>query len=183
MTRTLLYAALIAGASQASSGDEPARPAKLQLCAVLENRIVGPRSGDRPLPLLQGDPVHGGLRAACTVPWNTLSPDNQALPVTGCYQDSVLQIANAAACGRGTGPLWVSSRWVVTSAELQHARVEAAHCQKMETTAYAGTRDFPPSCLPENPQHEAGHDASPASRPSAADPSASAAPPSAQAPK
>jgi hypothetical protein len=149
VTPKLLLAALVVGFSQLASGDEPARPAKLQLCAVLDNRIVGPRSADRPLPLLQGDPAHGGLRAACTVAWSTLSPDNHALAVTGCYHDSVLQIANDAACGRATGPLWVSSRWVVTSAELQHAAVESAHCQKMETAAYAGTRDFPPTCVPE----------------------------------
>jgi hypothetical protein len=183
MNRRLLFAVLIAGLSQGASGDEPAPPAKLQLCAVLENRIVGPRTADRPLPLLQGDPVHGSLRTACTVPWSTLSPDNRALPVTGCYRDSMLQIANAAACGRGTGPLWVSSRWVLTSAELQHAQIEGAHCQKMETTAYAGTRDFPPSCLPENPQLKGDHDARPASRATATDPSASSAPPSTQAPK
>jgi hypothetical protein len=152
MTLRLVLTALIAGLSHAALGEEPRTPAKLQLCAVLENRIVGPRSADRPLPLLQGDPSHGGLRPACTVPWSTLSPGNAPLPVTACYQDSLLQIANDAACGRGTGPLWVSSRWVVTSAELQRAKTDAARCQKMETGAYAGTRDFPPSCVPEQPR-------------------------------
>lgn len=160
MRSWLLLAALLSGCLPAAWCDEPPARAKVQLCAVLDNRIVGPRSADRPLPLLQGDPEHGGLRAACSVAWSTLSPNSRPLPVTGCYQNSVLRIANDAACGRATGPLWVSSRWVITAAELSPVAAEGAHCQKMETTAYAGTRDFPPACVPDKPDPKTASDPS-----------------------
>ena len=141
-------------AATAVSAEEPAGPPKLRLCAVLDNRIVGPRSADRPLPLQQGDPAHG-LRPACSVSWSKLSPTNHALAVTDCYQDSLLQVANADACPGVTGPLWIGARWVVTSAELQQARADPAQCQQLETSAYAATRDFPRTCRPEKKEIKA----------------------------
>ena len=129
----------------AASADEPIHPDQDDVCLMLNNRILGPRSGDRPLPLLSGDPARG-FRAACSVPWRTLSPKNQALPVVNCFRGSLLQLANDAACGKDTGPLWVSARWVVTSAELQHHDKQVAVCQQLETNAWAGTRDFSLDC-------------------------------------
>jgi len=136
---------LAAALHAAAAADPPAAPPP-KLCAVLNNRILGPRSADRPLPLLQGHPP--ALRTACVVSWRTLSPGNQPLAVTDCYQDSLLQVADAAACGTATGPLWVSSRWVVTSAELQ-AGAHSPACQLLETGAWAGTRDFEVACKPQ----------------------------------
>lgn len=145
MRRWLLVALLGVGTPLRVTADEPSAPAKDDACLMLNNRVLGPRTADRPLPLLAGDAVHG-FRPACSVPWSTLSPKNQALAVVGCFRGSLLQIANDAACGRGTGPLWVSSRWVVTSADLQHPQKRVAICQQLETNAWAGTRDFPLDC-------------------------------------
>lgn len=131
--------------------DEPVRPDSDDACLMLNNRILGPRSGDRPLPLLSGDPARG-FRAACAVPWSALSPKNQALPIVGCFRGNLLQLANNAACGKDTGPLWVSARWVVTSAELQHHDKQVAVCQQLETNAWAGTRDFKLDCQPRKKQ-------------------------------
>jgi hypothetical protein len=153
MSGRMLLTVLAAAAVHATWAEEPVPAPKLKLCAALNNRILGPRAADRPLPLLQGDPVHG-LRAACAVSWSTLSPGNHALEVADCYQDSLLQLTNDAACGRGTGPLWISSRWVVTSAELQQAQVDPAICQKLDTGTWAGTRDFPLTCRPEKKDFE-----------------------------
>jgi len=147
MKRWLLGALLAAGMPLAA--DEPSAPAKDDACRMRNNRVIGPRTADRPLPLLAGDPAHG-FRPACSVPWSTLSPKNQALAVVGCFRGSLLQVANDAACGRSTGPLWVSSRWVVTSAERQQQQQQpqkpVAVCQQLETHAWAGTRDFPSGC-------------------------------------
>jgi hypothetical protein len=151
MKRWLLLALVSAAASPGVPADEPARADKPAACPLLNHRILGPRSGGRPLPLLAGDPAHG-FRPACSVPWSTLSPDNQALPIVGCYQGSLLQVANDAACGRDTGPLWVSTRWVLTSADQPRPLNRAAACQHLETGALAATRDFAPECLPQEKQ-------------------------------
>jgi hypothetical protein len=167
-----LLGALAAGIPLGVAADEPSAPAKDDACLILNNRVIGPRTADRPLPLLAGDPAHG-FRPACSVPWSTLSPKNQALAVVGCFRGSLLQVANDAACGRGTGPLWVSSRWVVTSAEQQQQQPQkqVAVCQQLETHAWAGTRDFPSGCearktkdlQPESePQHPAESQPAPA---------------------
>jgi hypothetical protein len=174
MSRRMLFTVLAAAAVHATWAEEPVQAPKLKLCAVLNNRILGPRTADRPLPLLQGDPVHG-LRAACAVSWSTLSPGNHALEVADCYQDSLLQLRNDAACGRGTGPLWISSRWVVTSAELQQAQVDPAICQKLDTGTWAGTRDFPLTCRPEKKDFEVQPKAASES-PATATPAPAAAP-------
>jgi hypothetical protein len=139
--------AVLAATLPAAWADEPPTTAPPKLCAVLNNRILGPRSADRPLPLLQGKPP--ALRAACAATWSTLSPGNHALEVTDCYQNNLLQVANQAACGTGTGPLWVSSRWVVTSGELEQSTADSPICQKLETGAWAGTRDFKVGCKPQ----------------------------------
>ncbi len=139
-----LCCALVAAAARAQ---EP-HAAAADTCLTLNNRVLGPRSGERPLPLLAGDPTHG-FHAACTVPWSTLSPHNQALPVTECFRGSLLQVANDSACGQSTGPLWVSSRWVVTSAQLQRPQARAATCQQLETGAWAGTRAYTFDCVPQ----------------------------------
>jgi hypothetical protein len=125
-------------------------------CQMPNNHILGPRSADRPLPLLAGDPQHG-FHAACTVPWSTLSPKNEGLPVLECFQGSLLRLDNATACGVASGPLWVSSRWVLTSADLNRTASHQAACQQLETGAWAGTRDLNLTCLPQQkgPQSKA----------------------------
>jgi hypothetical protein len=140
---TLVASSLVPGAR----ADEPAPVASSDSCLVINNRILGPRAPDRLLPLLSGDPAKG-LHAACAVPWSKLSPANRPLPVTGCYRGSLLQVANDAACGTQTGPVWINSRWVVTSAELQDSRAHAVICQQLDTGAWAGTRDLQLDCVP-----------------------------------
>jgi hypothetical protein len=142
----------VAGCLCGASADQPSAPSPGQnACQVPDNRILGPRMSGRPLPLLSGDATRG-FRPACSVPWSTLSPDKQPLPVVGCYQDNLLQVANDAACGPGTGRLWVSIRWVQTSGEQQRAQSAqrtATTCQRLETGTYAATRDFPTApCTP-----------------------------------
>ena len=151
MKRWLLLAVVSAAASPGVPAAEPAPADKPAACLLLNHRILGPRYGGRPLPLLAGDPAHG-FRPACSVPWSTLSPNNQALPIVDCYQGSLLQVANHAACGSDTGPLWVSTRWVLTSADQQRPLNRAAACQHLETGALAATRDFEPDCLPQEKQ-------------------------------
>jgi hypothetical protein len=148
MIRWLLPALLAGAMAPAALADQPAGAASSDACLVLNNRVIGPRVPDRPLPLLSGDPTHG-FHAACTVPWSKLSPTNHPLPVTNCYQGSLLQVENDAACGRQTGPLWISSRWVVTSAELEDSHAHAVVCQQLETGAWAGTRDLKLDCVPQ----------------------------------
>ena len=126
--------------------DTPATPGPDQ-CLIFNNRVLGPRTQDRPLPLLRGDAEHG-FSAACSVPWRVLNPGNEPLPVQGCFRASLLQLANDHACGPGTGRLWISSRWVVTSAELSQAKDQSVVCQQLETGAWAGTRAFSFECKP-----------------------------------
>lgn len=144
--RPRLWIALL-GVSVVSgtAADEPLPADKDDACLTLNNRILGPRSAERPLPLLKGDAAHG-FHPACAAAWSTLSPGNRALPVVGCFHGSLLQVENDAACGEGTGPLWVSSRWVVTSGELEHPHERIVICQQLETHAWAGTRDFKLEC-------------------------------------
>jgi hypothetical protein len=85
---------------------------------------------------------------ACSVPWSTISPKNEAVPVAACFKGSLLQIPNDSACGNGTGKLWVGARWVVTSADLAQVQQHAAICQKLETGAWAGTRALTYECQP-----------------------------------
>jgi hypothetical protein len=151
MTRWLLPALLAVALLPGARADEPAPAASPDSCLVINNRILGPRAPDRLLPLLSGDPAKG-LHAACAVPWSKLSPGNRPLPVTDCYRGSLLQVANDAACGRQTGPLWINSRWVVTSAELQDTRAHAVICQQLDTGAWAGTRDVQLDCVPGKPE-------------------------------
>ena len=173
-TWLMMLLASVAGCLSGASADEPTNPSAGQnACQVPDNHILGPRVSDRPLPLLSGDAAHG-FRPACTVPWTTLSPDKQSLPVVGCYQDNLLQLANDAACGPGTGRLWVSIRWVRTSGEQQRAQSTAtATCQRLETGTYAATRDFPTTpCTPPGTAPDADANAN------AARPAATAAAPS-----
>ena len=105
---------LLAGAALCPGGvpaDDPGATPAANACQIPDNRILGPRAADRPLPLLSGDASHG-FRPACSVSWKALSPDGKPLPVVGCYQGNLLQLANDAACGGVTGRLWVSIRWV-----------------------------------------------------------------------
>jgi hypothetical protein len=146
MTRCLLMALLAATPVSDVWADQPAQGGKTDACLVLNNRILGPRGPDRLLPLSRGDPTLG-FHSACALPWSKLSPANQPLPVTDCYQGG-LQFVSEAACGRQTGPLWINSRWVVTSAELQDTQSHAAICQQLETGTWAGTRDLQLDCVP-----------------------------------
>ncbi|HWZ62771.1 MAG TPA: hypothetical protein VNX02_07115 [Steroidobacteraceae bacterium] len=175
MSRCVLPALLAVLAVPVAAADQAVTGEKTDSCLALNNRILGPRAAERPLPLLSGDPTQG-FHAACTVPWSKLSPSNQPLPVTDCYRGSLLQVANAAACGRPTGPLWINSRWVVTSAELADTHSHAAFCQQLETGAWAGTRDLKIDCIPQ--KKELSVDSVPASKasaPSAAGPAPAAA--------
>jgi hypothetical protein len=148
MKRWLLALLSMATAAGVPAG-EPAPPPRHDACQVPDNRILGPRTLNRPLPLLAGDPT-GGFHPACAVPWARLSPKNQPLAVVGCYRGNLLQVANDSACGRGTGPLWVSLRWVVTSGEARQAQTRTTACQQLETGTYAATRDFQPDCVPQS---------------------------------
>jgi hypothetical protein len=179
MTRRLLLALLTVAMAPLAWADEPARAGTSDACLVLNNRILGPRAPDRLLPLLSGDPTHG-FHAACAVPWSKLSPSNHALPVTDCYRGSLLQVANDAACGRQTGPLWINSRWVVTSAELRDTHAHAVVCQQLDTGAWAGTRDLQLDCVPQKKEGLSLESTPPAPAPPT--PAASAATPAAPVP-
>jgi hypothetical protein len=178
----MLLACMGACAGGTSAADEPAAASPPQsACQIPDNQILGPRMSERPLPLLSGDAAHG-FHAACTVPWNALSPHDEPLPVVGCYQDNLLQVANDAACGHPTGRLWVSIRWVRTSGEKPHAQTTATTCQRLETGTYAATRDFPAQpCVPAGTvpaadAHLARPAGAPATATSAATPATPAAP-------
>jgi hypothetical protein len=175
----ILLVSLAACPSGAWADQPAASPAPGQnACAVSDNVILGPRTAERPLPLLSGDAAHG-FRAACAVPWTTLSPNKQPLPVVGCYQNNLLQVANDAACGPGTGRLWVSIRWVQTSGEKQRPQSTSTTCQRLETGTYAATRDFPTTvCAPAGTAPGADADSA---RPAAAATAASPATPAATA--
>ena len=118
-------------------------------CAAANLRIVGPRTKDRPLPLMSGDGAHG-FRPACSVPWSALSPRNEPLSVEACFRDSLLQLTNDSACGASKGKLWVSARWVLTSTDAASEGTKVVVCQQLETGAYAGTRELKPPCVPAN---------------------------------
>ena len=167
MTRLLLAAAVMLLSTDGLRAQEAVKEPPGVPCLTLNNQVLGPRSPDRPLPLLAGDPEHG-LRPACAVTWSKLSPGNQPLAVLGCFQGNLLQVANDAACGRGTGMLWVNSRWVVTSAELRRPQQKLAFCQQLETGAWAGTRAFTFDCVPrpkENPPADGAAADKPAANP------------------
>jgi hypothetical protein len=119
-------------------------------CAAPNSRIVGPRSRDRPLPLVSGDAEHG-FRPACSVAWRVLSPGNEPVPVEACYRGSLLRIANHQVCPAEKGKLWISARWVVTSAESIPDKTGAVACQHLQTQAWAATRGLPPPCTPAAP--------------------------------
>src|ERR1700692_2518699 len=96
---------------------DPPSTSNPDICTTPNNRIVGPRTQNRPLPLMSGDVVHG-FKPACSVPWSVLNPKNEPLTIEACYRGNLLQTANDEACGAGKGKLWISARWVVTSADL-----------------------------------------------------------------
>ena len=137
----------VLAAAVVPAGEPPAKSAAAPECLMLNNQILGPRTQGRTLPLFSGDESHGFL-PACSVPWSALSPRNQPVPVTACFRGSLLRVANHDACGRETGPLWVSARWVVTTADLGQQQTRIALCHQLETGAWAGTRDFHVECTP-----------------------------------
>ena len=164
------YLALALLCAQAQAADPPPPAASPpQACQMPNNRVLGPRSGDRPLPLMSGDPQHG-FHSACAASWSTLSPKNEALPVAECFQGSLLRLDHVSACGLPDGPLWISSRWVITSAELSHTTTKAATCQQLETGSWAGTRDLNLECIPEKKPGPGVNPAQPAPAPAATPP-------------
>ena len=155
MTGRVLLMLCGALAAPLATADERPQTPPADACLRLDNRVLGPRTHDRPLPLLSGDVAHG-FHPACTVSWRALSPRNEPLPVTDCFHGSLLQIANDSACGSGTGLLWVSRRWVMTSADLSKPAAHAAACQQLDTGAWAGTRAFDFDCVPQRKALEPG---------------------------
>jgi hypothetical protein len=171
-------AALLATTLTLAAPASRAADAPTDVCLMLNNRVLGPRTENRPLPLLKGDAEHG-FTPACAVAWNVLSPKNDALPVEACYRGSLLQLPNDSACGAGTGKLWIGTRWVVSSADLAKGTERAAVCQQLETGAWAGTRALSFECKPRSRELDTGDaDAKPASiaPPAAAPVAAPAAP-------
>ena len=63
-----------------AADEPPAKPLEHDLCQTPDNQVMGPRSDDRPLPLLAGDAEHG-FHPACAVSWATLSPMGRPLQV------------------------------------------------------------------------------------------------------
>lgn len=143
MKHFAVAAALLLASSAPSAEQAPA--AVRDSCAAKHDRIIGPKTGDRPLPLMSGDELHG-FRPACNVRWAALSPRGEPVTVTACYRENLLQIDNETACGVGKGRLWVSIRWVVTRAATEAGSGRVA-CQHLDTAAYAGTRGLPPPCV------------------------------------
>lgn len=141
--RALMLTAL--AATPGGAAEPPA--ASADPCSALNNRILGPRSDSRPIPLMRETATHG-FAPACSVPWSVISPKNEALPVAACFHGSLLQLPNDSACGAATGKLWVGTRWVVTSADLASDKQHAAICQKLETGTWAGTRALSTECQP-----------------------------------
>lgn len=154
MTRWLPAFLLGLAATSGARADEPAAAPSATACPVPHEEITGPRAGERPLPLLSGDPVHG-FRTACSVPWSRLSPSQQPLPVLACFRGSLLQLPDVAVCPGVSGPLWVGSRWVKTNeptgpvvrADQSHSAAPAT-CEQLQTGAYAATRDYRYTCQP-----------------------------------
>lgn len=115
-------------------------------CAAPGTWVIGPRTQGRPLPLLSGDSVHG-FKPACTLPWSAISPRNAPLAIAACFRGGLLQIDSDVVCGAGKGRLWISSRWVITTAKSA-PKDQAAGCQQLQTSAYAATRTLPAPCVP-----------------------------------
>ena len=155
MNRFPVAIVLLAAAPGMAHADDKPTAAPADACLMLNNRILGPRTESRPLPLLRGDAEHG-FTPACSAAWSLISPKNEPVPVAACYQGSLLQVPNDSACGPGTGKLWVSARWVVTSADLAQGNQRAAVCQQLETGAWAGTRAFSFDCKPRSKELKSG---------------------------
>src|SRR5579862_5206479 len=149
--KTHLLAALVC-VSNTSAGlaAQPTTPAERGICSVLNNQILGPNANVSTLPLLKGDPA--SPKRACSVPWAVLSPNNQPLPIVGCYKGQLLRMQNNTACGSDTGYLWVARMWVVTSSDKTQSLTSQhrATCQALDTTTTAATRDYHPECAPQN---------------------------------
>jgi hypothetical protein len=183
MTRWLPAILLALAATGVARADEPAAAASATACAVPHEAITGPRSAERPLPLLSGDPAHG-FHTACSVPWSTLSPNKQPVPVLGCFRGSLLQLPPRAVCPGVSGPLWVGSRWVKTN-EPQAPAVRAdqarsaaqATCEQLQTGAYAATRDYQYTCQPARRDLKANPPAAEAAKAADSAPAPAPAPP------
>jgi hypothetical protein len=153
--KTRLLAALIcaltaytgAVADPPTAPSTPTAPTERDICSVRNNQVTGPQVNVSALPLLKGDPAHP--KRACSVAWSVLSPNNQPLPIVGCYQGRLLQVRNNAACGSDTGFLWVERMWVVTNADKTLTSSQSATCQELDTTTSAATRDYHPECAPQ----------------------------------
>jgi hypothetical protein len=143
-----IVATILVLAPYGLSADQPSTAGR-DVCAATHDRIVGPRTKDRPLPLMSGDEAHG-FRPACSVPWNILSPHDEPIPIVACFRGNLLQIENDKACGGGTGRLWISVRWVVTRAASEDSG-KVVVCQHLDTASYAGTRGLTPPCV--TPSH------------------------------
>jgi hypothetical protein len=97
---------------------------------------------------MSGDSTHG-FKPACTLPWSSISPKNAPIAVAACFRGGLLQIDTDALCGARKGRLWVSSRWVVTTAKAE-PKDKSAGCQQLQTNAYAATRTLPAPCVPDS---------------------------------
>jgi hypothetical protein len=157
MLASAMLAAALLPAPQSSFAADPPAPAALPVaaaapasdCAAPDSWVVGPRTQGRLLPLLSGDSARG-FKPACTLPWSAISPKNTPLAIAACFRGGLLQIDTDAVCGAGKGKLWISSRWVITTAKPS-PKDKAAGCQQLETGAYAATRALPGPCVPASP--------------------------------
>jgi hypothetical protein len=146
MTQRTLAGLVSLTLALAALGDEPKVPAA-KSCPSADEHITASRIGDRPLPLLAGDPVHG-FKAACSLPWSRLSPNHAPLPVQECFQGTLLKLSATGLCGPGSDPLWISSRWVKTNAEPLADPKPRTACEQLQTGSYAATRDYSFDCQP-----------------------------------
>jgi hypothetical protein len=146
MNNRLLAALVCASTVYAGSPAQPTAPADSDICSARSNQVIGANVNVSTLPLLKGDPAHP--KRACSVPWTVLSPNNQPLPIVGCYKGRLLRVQNNTACGSDTGFLWVARMWVLTSADKTQAPTsnQRPSCQTLDTTTTAATRAYPPEC-------------------------------------
>lgn len=159
----LVLVQVVAQAMQPAGAADPSGERPAGLCQRLNNRVLGPRTPERKLPLLTGS-AEQGFRRACSADWSSIDPGNVALEVLDCYGGTLLQVHGNAVCGVDKEPLWIDARWVITAADLAEPAARLSFCQHLDTGAYAGTREFSVACAqppPDTASHAPAHPAVP----------------------